>query len=68
MTDPSAHHAEPTLLDDLQEAWPLLDAEERLSGFLALERTEADEFFLELSSRDQAGLLLVRNPLLFARR
>ena len=62
MTDPSAHHAEPTLLDDLQEAWPLLDAEERLSGFLALERTEADEFFLELSSRDQAGLLLVMPP------
>jgi magnesium transporter len=61
MTDPPVH-AEPTLLDDLLEAWPLLDVEERLSGFLALERTEADEFFLGLSSRDQAGLLLDLPP------
>ena len=59
MTDPGAHRAEPTPLEDLLEAWPLLDAEERLSGFLDLDRTEADEFFLDLSSRDQAGLLLV---------
>jgi magnesium transporter len=58
MTDPVARVAEPTLLDDLLEAWPLLDGEERLAGFLALDRSEADEFFLGLSSRDQAGLLL----------
>ncbi len=62
MTDPQAHVAEPTMLDDLLEAWPLLDAEERLSGFLALDRSEADEFFLARSSRDQAGLLLVMAP------
>jgi magnesium transporter len=56
------HPIESSLVADLLEAWRLLDAEERLSGFLALERTEADEFFLELSSRDQAGLLLVMPP------
>jgi magnesium transporter len=58
-------HPRPTessLVADLLEAWPLLDFEERLSGFLALDRTAADEFFLELSSRDQAGLLLVMPP------
>jgi len=62
MTDPDLQPAEHSLLADLQEAWPLLDAEERLAGFLALDRTEADEFFLTLSSRDQAGLLLVTPP------
>jgi magnesium transporter len=62
MTDPHAHAAEPSMLDDLLEAWPLLDGEERLAGFLALDRGEADEFFLELSSRDQAALLLDMPP------
>jgi len=60
--EPQPHPTESSLVADLLEAWRLLDAEERLSGFLALERTEADEFFLELSSRDQAGLLLVMPP------
>jgi magnesium transporter len=60
--EPQRHAIESSLVADLLEAWRLLDAEERLSGFLALERTEADEFFLELSSRDQAGLLLVMPP------
>jgi magnesium transporter len=60
--EPHPRAAEGSLVVDLLEAWPLLDAEERLSGFITLDRTEADEFFLELSSRDQAGLLLVMPP------
>ena len=50
--------AEVLSVDDLREAWDLLDTEERLSGFRALERTEAEAFFLGLSSRDQTELLL----------
>ena len=53
--------AEPTesfTLDDLREAWDLLDVEDRLAGFRALERPEAEDFFLSLRSRDQAELLL----------
>ncbi|MEP7028374.1 MAG: CBS domain-containing protein, partial [Candidatus Eisenbacteria bacterium] len=50
--------AETLSLDDLREAWDLLVTEERLSGFRALDRTEAETFFLGLSSRDQSELLL----------
>lgn len=45
-------------LDDLREAWPLLAGEDRLEAFRALSRTEAESWFLSLSSRDQAELLL----------
>jgi len=44
-------------LDDLQDAWSLLVAEDRVDSFRALDRTEAEDFFLALSSHDQAGLL-----------
>ena len=42
--------------DDLRDAWPLLDAEERLAGFEGLERAEAPDFFQSLSSRSQAQI------------
>ena len=45
-------------LDDLQDAWSLLVAEDRVDSFRALDRTEAEDFFLGLSSHDQAELLL----------
>jgi magnesium transporter len=44
--------------DDLRDAWPLLDAEERVAGFEALERADAPDFFQSLSSRAQAQILL----------
>jgi magnesium transporter len=44
-------------LDDLQDAWSLLVAEDRVDSFRALDRTEAEDFFLGLSSHDQAELL-----------
>jgi magnesium transporter len=44
--------------DDLREAWLLFAPEDRLLGFGALPRTEAEDFFLGLSARDQAELLL----------
>jgi len=42
---------------DLVETWRLLAPEDRLEAFLDLPRTEAEDFFLELSARDQYDLL-----------
>ena len=45
-------------LDELRDAWPLLDLEERGDGLRVLDREDAEEFFISLSPRDQAALLL----------
>ena len=49
--------------DDLRESWRLLAPEDRLEAFLELPRPEAEDFFLELSARDDiervAGVSLV---------
>jgi magnesium transporter len=54
--------AEPTAerlsADDLREGWVLFAPEDRLFGFSQLPRAEADDFFLSLSAREQAELLL----------
>src|SRR5262245_14996287 len=50
--------AETLTLDDLREAWDLLDSEDRLGGFRALGRTEAEDFFVSLRSRAQPEPLL----------
>ncbi len=42
---------------DLVETWRLLAPEDRLEAFLDLPRTEAEDFFLDLSARDQHDLL-----------
>lgn len=42
---------------ELLEVWSSLDDAERLQAFHALPRAEADDFFLDLSSYDQAGLV-----------
>lgn len=44
--------------EELRDAWPVLDSEERLEGFHLLPRDDAEDFFLELSSRGQASVLL----------
>src|SRR5262249_39776279 len=44
--------------DDLRESWRLLAPEDRVEAFLELPRPEAEDFFLELTSRDQ--YLMVR--------
>jgi magnesium transporter len=44
-------------IDELDDAWPVLSREERAEGFALLEGTDADEFFLGLSARDQAELI-----------
>jgi magnesium transporter len=43
---------------ELYDAWPLLSAEERVEGFEFLQRDDADDFFLQLSARDRAQLLI----------
>jgi magnesium transporter len=43
---------------ELYEAWPVLSLEERVEGFEFLPRNDADDFFLQLSARDRAELIL----------
>lgn len=44
-------------IEELDDAWPILSREERAEGFALLQGTDADDFFLGLSARDQAELL-----------
>jgi magnesium transporter len=43
---------------ELYDAWPALSVAERVEGFEYLQRDDANEFFLQLSARDRAALLL----------
>lgn len=43
--------------DELRDAWAVLSSIERLEGFQHLDRAEADEFFLGLSTHEQAAML-----------
>ena len=47
---------------ELYEAWAVLSMEERVEGFEFLQREEADDFFLQLSARDRAQLVLALPP------
>src|SRR5262245_34796940 len=44
--------------DELRDAWPLLDLEERGDGLRVLLREDAEEFFISLTAADQAALLV----------
>jgi magnesium transporter len=50
------------LLEELQEAWPVLSPEERLEGLDLLTHSEAERFLLGLSAREQAELILAGSP------
>lgn len=43
--------------DELREAWPLLDDEDRLAGFNLLDRPDGEALFNGLDARDQVELL-----------
>jgi len=45
-------------LTELYDAWPALSPDERAEGFEFLQRDQADDFFLQLSARDRAHLVL----------
>jgi len=47
---------------ELRDAWPVLDADERLEGFRSLPVDEAEDFYFELSSRGHASLLQGMTP------
>jgi magnesium transporter len=44
--------------EEAREIWPLLSPEERLDAFRHIERAEADDLFLRLSTSDQAAIIL----------
>jgi len=50
------------LAEDLRDAWPALDVEERLEGFRLLDPGEAESLFEGLEAREQCALLLALNP------
>jgi magnesium transporter len=58
--------SEPTgaglLADELRDAWPALDAEERLEGFRLLAPAEAESLFCGLEAREQCALLQTLSP------
>lgn len=58
MTEPQPTASERVSADDLHDAWLLLAPEDRLLGFAALPRAEAEDFFLSLEARDQAEVVL----------
>jgi len=45
-------------VDELRDAWPLLDLEERSDGLRVLPREDAEEFFISLPAHDQAQLIV----------
>jgi len=49
-------------LDELRDAWPVLDVAERSDGLKLLEQEDAEEVFGGLSGRDQVHLLLHWRP------
>jgi magnesium transporter len=49
------------LAEDLRDAWPALDAEERLEGFRLLDPGEAESLFEGLEAREQCALLVAMN-------
>ena len=45
-------------VDDLQDAWPMLPPDDRITGFRLLGREDAEDFFARLAGEDQLQLLL----------
>ena len=48
--------------NELFDAWPALSIDERVEGFELLQRDDAERFFLQLSARDQAQMILALPP------
>ena len=55
---PSEDFSEIKSAADLRDAWALLSPEERHQAFDLLPRTEREDFFLSLSAREQARMIL----------
>ena len=48
--------------EELRDAWPLLDLDERGDGLRVLPREEAEDFFIALSAGDQAAFDAATEP------
>ena len=48
--------------EELRDAWPLLDLDERADGLRVLAREEAEDFFISLAASDHAALILHFRP------
>ncbi len=57
-----ASAADAVQAQDLSDAWPFLDAEERLEGFRLLGPDEAEHFFVALDAREEYELLTTFTP------
>ncbi len=53
---------EPIFPHELRDAWPALSREERVESFKLVPHGTADDFFLSLSSQEQAELILAMAP------
>ncbi|HVK83522.1 MAG TPA: magnesium transporter [Kofleriaceae bacterium] len=49
-------------IEELRDAWPLLDLDERGDGLRVMPREDAEDFFVALDAFDQAALLLHFRP------
>ncbi|HVV84933.1 MAG TPA: CBS domain-containing protein, partial [Kofleriaceae bacterium] len=49
-------------VDDLRDAWDVLDIAERLDGFRLLPREDAEDFFMTLPAADQVQIVLAVRP------
>jgi magnesium transporter len=47
---------------ELRDVWALLSGEERIDGFHQVDPADADDFFIGLSAREQAQMLLAMQP------
>ena len=54
---PPAPSDEELTSEELRDAWPLLDLDERADGLRVLPREDAEDFFIGLTAGDQAALL-----------
>jgi len=47
--------------DETREVWRVLSLDERVEAFEQMDRSESDDFFLELGAQEQASILLAMN-------
>jgi magnesium transporter len=59
---PARDPHEPFAPDELRDTWLLLTREDRLDGLRLLSKPDAEDFFLGLSAREQATLVLALPP------
>ena len=62
MPTPVTGADEPLSVDELRDAWDVLDTAERLDGVCLLPREDAEEFFISLPGADQCAVVLALRP------